>query len=76
MQGAEQTQDVAQYFSKIFVLAFVTYLASLKDYGFVKKSARSAGGLGSIPGSGPSPGGGHGNPYQYSCLDNSMDRGV
>ena len=31
---------------------------------------------GSIHGSGRSPGGGHGNPLQYSCLDNSMDRGV
>ena len=29
----------------------------------------------SIPGSGRSPGGGHGNPLQYSCLENSMDRG-
>ena len=27
-----------------------------------------------IPGSGRSPGGGHGNPLQYSCLENSMDR--
>ena len=27
--------------------------------------------MGSIPGSGRSPGGGHGNPLQYSCLDNS-----
>ena len=29
---------------------------------------------GSIPGWGRSPGGGHGNPLQYSCLENSMDR--
>ena len=29
---------------------------------------------GSIPGSGSSPGGGHGNPVQYSCLENPMDR--
>ena len=32
--------------------------------------------LGSIPGSGRSPGGGHGNPVQYSCLENLMDRGA
>ena len=32
--------------------------------------------VGSIPGSGRSPGEGHGNPLQYSCLENSMDRGV
>ena len=31
--------------------------------------------MGSIPGSGRSPGGGNGNPLQYSCLENPMDRG-
>ena len=31
---------------------------------------------GSIPGSGRSPGGGHGNPLQYSCLKNLMDSGA
>ena len=30
--------------------------------------------IGSIPGSGRSPGGGHDNPLQYSCLENPMDR--
>ena len=30
----------------------------------------------SIPGSGRSPGGGNGNPLQYACLENSMDRGA
>ena len=30
----------------------------------------------SIPGSGRSPGGGHGNPLRYSCLENPMDRGA
>ena len=30
---------------------------------------------GLIPGSGRSPGGGHGNPLQYSCLENTVDRG-
>ena len=32
--------------------------------------------VGLIPGLGRSPGGGHGNPLQYSCLENSMDRGA
>ena len=32
--------------------------------------------MGSIPGSGRSPGGGHGNPLQYSCPENPMDRGA
>ena len=36
----------------------------------------ATGDLGSIPGSGSSPGGGHGNPVQYSCLENSMDKGL
>ena len=36
----------------------------------VKESMCNAGDLGSIPGLGRSPGGGHGNPLQYSCLEN------
>ena len=36
----------------------------------VKESACNAGDLGSIPGSGRSPGEGNGNPLQYSCLEN------
>jgi len=40
----------------------------------VKASASNAGGLGSIPGSGRSPGEGNGNPLQYSCLENPVDR--
>ena len=41
-----------------------------------KESACNVGGLGSIPGLGRSPGGGHGNPLQYSCLENPRDRGA
>ena len=41
-----------------------------------KESACNAGDLGLIPGSGRSPEEGNGNPLQYSCLDNSMDRGA
>ena len=40
-----------------------------------KESAYNVGDPGSIPGSGRSPGKGNGNPHQYSCLENSMDRG-
>ena len=39
-----------------------------------KESACNAGDLGSIPGLGRSPGKRNGNPLQYSCLGNSMDR--
>ena len=41
-----------------------------------KESACNAGDLGSIPGLGRSPGEGNGYPLQYSCLENSKDRGV
>ena len=40
----------------------------------VKNPPASAGDMGSIPGTGRSPGGGHGNPLQHSCPENSMDR--
>ena len=41
-----------------------------------KESACNAGDPGSIPGSGRSPGEENGNPLQYSCLGNPMDRGT
>ena len=45
----------------------------------VKNQPANAGDMGDaglIPGSGRSPRGGHGNPLQYSCLENPMDRGA
>ena len=45
----------------------------------VKNLSATAGDVrdtGLIPGSGRSPGEGHGNPLQYSCLENPMDRGA
>ena len=41
-----------------------------------KESSCNAGDLGLIPGLGRSPGGGRGNPLQYSCLETPMDRGA
>ena len=41
-----------------------------------KESTFNVGDPGSIPHAGRSPGGGNGNPLQYSCLENSMDRGA
>ena len=41
-----------------------------------KASTCNVGDLGSIPESGRSPGEGNGNPLQYSCLENPMDRGA
>ena len=45
----------------------------------VKNISANAGNIrdmGSVPGLGRSPGGGYGNPVQYSCLENPMDRGA
>ena len=39
-------------------------------------NAGAVGDMGSIPELGKSPGGGNGNPLQYSCLENPMDRGA
>ena len=39
-------------------------------------NAGDTGDSGSIPESGRSPGGGHGNPHQYSCLESPMDQGA
>ena len=60
-------------------------MASLEEYYMVplgfpgdsdgKESACNAGDPGSIPGLGRYPGEGNGNPLQYSCLENPMDRG-
>ena len=41
-----------------------------------KEPACNAGDPSWIPGSGRSPGGGHGNPLQYSCLENHMEEGA
>ena len=42
----------------------------------VKNPPANAEKMSLIPGSGTSPGGGHNNPLQYSCLENLMDRGA
>ena len=42
----------------------------------VKNTPANVGDMGLIPGSGRSPEGGTGNPLQYSCLENAMDRGA
>ena len=52
--------------------SWASHVASL----VVKNPLANAGDAGSIPGSGRSPGGGNGNPFQYSCQDNPMERGV
>ena len=63
------------------MLTNYTYLANVKYWTFPggsdsKASAYNVGDLGSIPGSGRSPGEGNGNPLHYSCLENPMDGGT
>ena len=60
----------------IFFLPVVVRILCLPDGSDGKASACSAGDLGSIPGSGRSPGERNGNPLQNSCLDNPMDGGA
>ena len=55
-----------------FLVLFLGFPGGLNG----KESACDAGDLGSIPESGRSFGEGNGNPFQYSCLENSMDRGA
>ena len=56
--------------------SFLIFLIRLPCSSDGKKSACSAGDQGSIPKSVRSSGEGNGNPLQYSCLENPMDRGV
>ena len=59
---------------KCYVITWASQMALV-----IKNLLVNSGGIreeDSIPGSGRSPGGGHGNPLQYSCLKNPMDRGA
>ena len=51
-------------------------LVSLPGGSVIKNLPANAGDVGSVPGSGRSPGGGHGNPLPCSCLENPMGRGT
>ena len=59
-----------------FEVPYDLFLGNFPGCSDGKVSAYNAGDLGSIPGLGRSPGEGNGNPHQYSCLENSMDRGA
>ena len=60
----------------IFHVQVVNFYLGLPQFLRGKESAFNAGDTGSIPGLGRSPGEGNGNPLQYSCLENPMDRGA
>ena len=70
------TASTAQRFSNFNVQR--SHLGAAQVMLPVKNPPANAGDIrdaGSVPGLGRSPGGGHGNPLQYSCLENPMDRG-
>ena len=63
------------------VMGMSEYNMATRKEGFaggsvVKNTPANAGDMGSIPKSRRYPGGGHGNPLQYSCLENPTDRGA
>ena len=66
-----ESRDSNRYFNNAFNVH--GYLPGGSDG---KASACNAGALGLIPGLGRFPGEGNGKPLQYSCLENSMDRGA
>ena len=60
-------------------LIHLTYQTSSASQAVLKNlltNARDTRDAGSVPGSGRTPGGGNDNPLQYSCLENSKDRGA
>ena len=59
-----------------FILDHVFSTSGFPGGSVVKNTPANEGDTGSIPGSGRSPGEGDGNPLQYSCLGNPMDRGA
>ena len=60
----------------IYIYIYIPTLVGFPGGSEVKAFACKAGDTGSVPGSGSSPGEGNGNPLQYSCLENPMDRGA
>ena len=73
---------ISSWYSKFDIFQINLLSPELNSFGAFpggsdgKESASSAGDLGSVPGLGRSSGEGNGNPLQYSCLQNSMDRGA
>ena len=82
VSGVQQSESVIHtHISFLNIPEININRRSTKGEGFpggseVKLSASSVGDPGSIPGLGRSLGEGNGNPLQYSCLENPMDRGA
>ena len=73
-QSGTRLKGLSSSFAAAFFYCYL-YIYWLPRWFGGKESACQAGDSGSIPGSGRSPGEGNGNPLQYSCLENSTDRG-
>ena len=74
---APSLQSSMFLFLLLFIIHFMAQTPLAKGFpcsSVGKKSACNAGDLSSIPGSQRSPGGGNGNPLQFSCLENPMNR--
>ena len=71
---------ISRVFKKLFSFFIEVYLIWASQVALVVKNLPANAGdvrdVGSIPGSGRSSGKGHGNPLQYSCLENPMDRNL
>ena len=74
--GCEDNVIICLAHSKHPVLLVEVGRRGFPDGSVVKNLPANGGDSGSIPGLGSSPGGGNGNPLQYSCLENSTDRGA
>ena len=83
MENGEPSTYLSTYlFISVWTYELLVYLKGLMHFwsfaggSVVKNLSSSVGDMGSIPGSGRSPGEGNGNPLQYSCLENPMDGGA
>ena len=78
-QRTQGLRDCGKSWRNKIILCLVETILGFQVVLVVKNppaEARDIRDAGRIPGSGRSPGGGHGNPLQYSCLGNPMDRGA
>ena len=73
-------ERTSKHFKQVLDSDLICSIISTFQVALVVKNLPASSGdirdVGSIPGSGRSPGGGHGNPLQYSCLENPRDRGA
>ena len=78
IQSYKSQTQVLSFKLNIWIL-FIYLVISVLGFpcgSVVKNLSANVGDMGLIPGSGRAPGGGNGNPLQYSCLGNPMDRGA